>query len=237
MRLALAIPCYNEARNLPAVVECCRPLAAAGHHIVLVDNGSSDDTPKVMRQLLKDIRGFSTIRVPVNQGYGHGICQGLEAAAATGAEVLGWTHADQQTDPQDALRGMELFAGRDPERVFVKGRREGRPLRDSAFTMGMSLLELALFRAWLPDINAQPTMFGRGFLARWGTPPADFSLDLHAFWMAHAQGLEIRRFPVRFGPRLYGTSHWNDGLRGRWKFIRRTIAYSMALKSQQKGMS
>lgn len=234
MRLALAIPCYNEARNLPAVIERCRSLVAAGHHVVLVDNGSTDDTPAVVAGLVAGVPGISVLRVPVNRGYGHGICRGLEAAAATGAEVLGWTHADQQTDPQDALRGLALFDGRDPERVFVKGRREGRPLRDTTFTFGMSLLELALFRAWMPDINAQPTMFGRGFLARWGTPPDDFSLDLHAFWTAYALGLEIRRFPVHFGQRLYGTSHWNDGLRGRWRFIRRTVAYSIALKSQHK---
>jgi len=42
------------------------------------------------------------VRVPVNQGYGLGILSGLRAATG---EIIGWTHADLQTDVMDVLTG------------------------------------------------------------------------------------------------------------------------------------
>ncbi|TWA53593.1 glycosyltransferase involved in cell wall biosynthesis [Azospirillum baldaniorum] len=227
---SLVIPCYNEARNLPLL------LARAGEaftrpdiELVLVDNGSTDDSSAVLRELLPRYPFARSVRVEVNQGYGFGILSGLRAARG---RVLGWTHADMQTDPADALTGFALFdAARDPDRLFVKGRRQHRPLGDAVFTAGMGLFETALLRQPLWDINAQPTLFGRGFFETWANPPHDFSLDLYAFYMARAAGLEVKRFPVLFGKRAHGTSHWNINWRAKVKFIRRTLDYSLRLRA------
>ncbi len=134
-----------------------------------------------------------------------------------------------QTDPQDTLRGLELFDryGLD---IFVKGRRYGRPLADVVFTLGMSAFETLLLRKLLWDINAQPTMFTRRFFETWVAAPDDFSLDLYAYYQAQTQGLKVHRFPVRFGERAYGVSHWNVNWAAKWKFIRRTVDFSLQLK-------
>src|SRR5689334_10877832 len=103
--LSLIIPCFNEAANLPLLLERCGKLTAAPDvEIVLVDNGSSDASPQVLRDLLPRYPGCRSVRVEKNQGYGFGILSGL--AAAEGA-ILGWTHADMQTDPLDALAGLD----------------------------------------------------------------------------------------------------------------------------------
>lgn len=225
--LSLVVPCYNEAASLPALLERCVALtASAPVEAILVDNGSTDDTARVLREQLPRRPGCRSVRVEENRGYGFGILAGL--AEAEGA-VLGWTHADLQTDPRDALRGLEAFAGGD-HRVFVKGRRRGRPLADAVFTMGMSVFETALLAAPMRDINAQPTMFRRSFYESWKEPPHDFSLDLYAYWRARADGLRVHRFPVEFHERAHGASHWNVDWRQKWKFIRRTAAYSVRLR-------
>jgi glycosyltransferase involved in cell wall biosynthesis len=225
-RLSLVIPCFNEARSLPLLVERCRRVAAVpGAEVVFVDNGSSDDTPELLDQLLATNDNMRSVRVEVNQGYGHGILTGLRAASG---DVLAWTHADLQTDPCDAVRGLPLFAGgRD---LFVKGRRRGRPLSDVAFTVGMSVFESSLLRARLWDINAQPTMFRRSFFERWVDPPDDFSLDLYAYFQARRTGLEVARLPVVFGERAHGMSHWNVDWRSKVKFIKRTVVFSLDLR-------
>nr|WP_246654332.1 glycosyltransferase family 2 protein [Azospirillum formosense] len=227
----MVIPCYNEARNLPLL------LARAGEafvrpdvELVLVDNGSTDDTPSVLRDLLPAHPFARSVRVEVNQGYGFGILSGLRAARG---RVLGWTHADMQTDPADALTGFALFDGAaDPDRLFVKGRRQHRPLGDAVFTAGMGMFETLLLRQPMWDINAQPTLFGRGFFESWDDAPHDFSLDLYAFYMARARGLEVKRFPVLFGERAHGVSHWNVNWRAKAKFIRRTVDFSLALRKR-----
>jgi len=230
--LSLVIPCYNEAKNLPLLLGRCAALTAQRDDIdiVLVDNGSRDETPAVLAELLPRHRGCSSVRVDVNQGYGFGILSGLRAAKG---RILAWTHADMQTDPMDALKGLEYFtSAANPERIFAKGSRYGRPLADVAFTTGMSVFETALLRHAMWDINAQPTMFHRNFFATWSDPPHDFALDLFAYFTARKAGLEIKRFPVRFGERAHGVSHWNVNWSAKAKFIRRTMDYSFRLRRQ-----
>lgn len=236
MRLSLIIPCYNEAANLPLLVERCKPLALdPGVEVVLVDNGSTDASLAILTELLRDAPGCRSIRVEVNQGYGFGILSGLRTATG---DVLVWTHADLQTNPMDALTAFGLFrSSADPRRLFVKGKRSGRPAMDVAFTAGMSVFETLLTGKAMRDINAQPTMFHRSFFERWSDPPSDFSLDLYAFWRAKSERLTIKRIPVTFGERAHGVSHWNTGFAAKWKFIKRTVNYSLRLRNASKARS
>lgn len=227
MKFSLVIPCYNESANLPLLLERCKALGAQSDiEVILVDNGSTDRTPEVFRELLPQYPGCRSVRVEKNQGYGFGILSGLQAAKG---EILGWTHADMQTDPHDALRGLALF-DQHGHNSFVKGKRYGRPFMDVVFTVGMSIFETALLAKPMWDINAQPTMFSREFLATWDSPPHDFSLDLYAYYQAQKQGLKFYRFPVKFGERAHGVSHWNINWAAKWKFIRRTVDFSLQLK-------
>jgi glycosyltransferase involved in cell wall biosynthesis len=229
MRFSLVIPCYNEAKNLPLLLERCAEVTLQeGCEVILVDNGSTDDSSDVLKNLLVTYPGCRAIRVDQNLGYGFGILAGLKQASG---QILGWTHADMQTDPQDALHGLALFEQHGPN-IFVKGRRYGRPLGDVAFTIGMSIFESLLLGKRMWDINAQPTMFSRSFFESWIEPPHDFSLDLFAYYQALKNEITVHRFPVRFGERVYGVSHWNVNWAAKRKFIQRTIEFSLKLKKR-----
>lgn len=247
-KLSLIIPCYNEARNLQPLIERLRGVFVDRNdvEVVLVDNGSTDDTPQQLLTLLSTDSSIRTVRVEKNRGYGFGILQGLAAAKG---EYLGWTHADMQTDPADALRALQLIEERGqpgmisemvPELIYVKGKRYGRPPADVLFTIGMSLFESLYFRRKLWDINAQPNVFSRALYEKCfidGQPPHDFSLDLYAYLMAIQLGVQPERIPVCFGKRLHGVSHWNVNWRAKWKFIRRTVQFSVELKKELKHSS
>lgn len=229
MKFSLVIPCYNEAKNLPLLLERCAKVAAIdGVEVILVDNGSSDDSAEILKNLLPNYPGCRSVRVEKNQGYGFGILAGLNAA---NGDVLGWTHADMQTDPYDFIRGLDFFA-QDSGSLFVKGSRYGRPIADVLFTVGMSIFETVLLRTLLWDINAQPTMFRRDFYLHWKDAPYDFSLDLYAYYSAKKYKCSVKRFPVLFGQRAHGVSHWNISWFAKWKFIRRTVEFSLRLRKQ-----
>ncbi|MCH9853157.1 MAG: glycosyltransferase family 2 protein [Alphaproteobacteria bacterium] len=232
MKISLIIPCYNEAKGLPELLQACGNVTAQSDKIdiILVDNGSSDETAAILQRTLKNYKNCSTVRVAQNQGYGFGILEGLKAAKG---DIIGWTHADLQTDPNDVLRTLPLFEQYGTN-IFVKGKRYGRPLMDVFFTFGMSVFETLLMGKKMWDINAQPTLFPRQFFEQWHQPPHDFSLDLYAYYQAHHQKLPINRFLVKFGKRAYGMSHWNVNWRAKYKFIRRTIDFSLKLKRQLK---
>ena len=89
------------------------------------------------------------------------------------------------------------------------------------------------FERWLSmldNINAQPNIFPKIFYDEWENPPYDFSLDLYALYMARTKNLKVVRFPVLFPERIHGESKWNTGLQSKWKFIKRTIEFSVNLK-------
>lgn len=228
MKFSLIIPCYNEAANIPLLLERCRGLEKkTGVEVVLVDNGSTDTTQNILEAMLPQYPACRSVRVQKNQGYGFGILSGLNAA---NGDILGWTHADLQTDPQDALLGLQLFEQHGPD-IFVKGKRYGRPFADMLFTVGMSVFETMLLGKFMWDINAQPNMFSRTFFESWTKPPNDFSLDLYAYYQAKAQRRPVFRFPVKFGDRAHGVSHWNVSWSEKYKFISRTMQYSVKLRA------
>ena len=231
-RLSIIIPCYNESKNLPLLISRCKEVANKDSNIeiVIVDNGSNDDTSSVLDDLTSGLTFITRVEIEVNQGYGHGILAGLAAARG---EILSWTHADMQTDLGDALKGLDFFNSEpNSEELFVKGRRQGRPLADVFFTVGMSIFETLLLRKFMWDINAQPTMFHRKFFLTWNTPPKDFSLDLYAYYMAKKSRLKVKRFPVVFAERAHGVSNWNVSFISKYHFIKRTLLYSFGLQKR-----
>lgn len=236
-RLSVVIPCFNEAANLPDLVSACMDAADAadargGIEFVLVDNGSNDESWRTLQKFESADGPIRSVRVLKNQGYGNGILEGLRA---TKGEFVGWTHADLQTDPGDAVRGLEIIKNSPtPHGLLVKGRRKGRNITDLIFTVGMTIFEAVLLGRWMPDINAQPTLFPRALFDSWVEPPIDFSIDLFAFYTAKRAGYATVRFPVTFSARQHGTSSWNRGWGSRIKLIKRTVEFSIQMK---KGMS
>ena len=92
MKFSLIIPCYNEAANLSLLLDRCGKITDRSDiEVILVDNGSTDNSSEVLLNLLPRYAGCRTVRVEKNQGYGFGIFTGLRAATG---DILGWTHAD-----------------------------------------------------------------------------------------------------------------------------------------------
>lgn len=234
MLFSIVIPCYNEEENIPLILKGFSDAIGEREDIevILVDNGSTDNSAEVMDKLLPLYPFSRRVTVKVNQGYGYGICTGLKSARG---DFLGWTHADMQTDPSDVVKAVDIIrkngCGDD---LFVKGRRRGRSAFDMIFTNGMSAFETVLMGERLVDINAQPNMFSRAFYNKWEEPPNDFSLDLYAFFLARRNKCNVIRFDVLFPERIHGESKWNTGLGSKWKFIKRTVDYSLKLKKKLK---
>ena len=227
----LVIPCFNEAGNAEQLVTRAKLAIeeSPSLDIVFVDNGSTDGTFELINALVENIERLSLCRVEKNIGYGNGIKHGLKFAKGA---VVGWTHADLQTDPLDAVRAIANYPKEDV-RFLIKGARSGRPLSDKLFTFGMSLFETVLFRQKLWDINAQPTLFSRELLPIIQEGPDDFSLDLFALIAAKKNGFAELRFRVHFGPRFSGESKWNTSQSARLRFIKRTIDFSLKLAKRR----
>lgn len=229
---SIVVPCYNEAKNLPALVERFAAIhdPGADWELVLVNNGSTDDSAEVLERETKGRSFIRVVTVPSpNVGYGHGIVTGLRAARG---EWLAWTHADGQTPPKDVLTAFELLlSSADPQRTFVKGRRKNRPVKDTLFTFGMQAAATVILGEPLADINGQPKAFPRALLDLADAPPVDLSLDLYFFYVARRAGFDIRTIDVRFGDREHGESKWAFNWKSKARNIGRTVKFMTALRT------
>ncbi len=227
--LSIVLPAYNESPGLEGLL---RDYWFAGQgqdfELILVDNGSTDDTAVVLDRLLaKEQFSFCRrVRVDVNQGYGFGILSGLKEARGT---YLAWSHADTQCDPKDVFTAFKRL-GECGDKTLVKGRRQKRPFCEELTTHGMRWFALFILDGRLVDINAQPKVFHRDLLAKLVNPPKDLSFDLYVLYRALQEGWKIETVPVYFGERLHGSSSWSSSFLSRWRTILSAICYMIRLR-------
>ena len=123
--LSLVVPCYNEGLTIGTTMP---PLAAAFMNagvdleMILVDNGSSDNTSEVIDSLIA--RGLPIQKgiVRVNRGYGLGVLTGLRMARG---KSVGFICADGQVGPKEALEVYQLLQTA-PGPALAKARRRFR---------------------------------------------------------------------------------------------------------------
>ena len=227
MNLSIIIPCYNEELSIPKLIDNCMNIINNNIEIIIVDNGSIDNTFKILNKSNLP-HNIVPIRIEKNIGYGNGILTGLNHA---NGEVLSWTHADLQTDLSDVIKGYNLYKKELLNKIcVVKGKRKKRNLFDAFFTFLMGLYCSILLGKCLYDINAQPKIFHRSFLEKFEKTPLDFSLDLYVLYFFSLNKINIKSIPVFFNKRQYGVSKGGGTLKGKFKLIKRTLSYIHHLK-------
>ena len=220
--LSVILPCYNESKGLENILNRFQDSGKDVHfELILVDNGSTDNSADVLASLLPRFPFARSVRIEKNVGYGHGIFTGLQSARG---DLVAWTHADLQTDPGDVFRALQLYQqGAATPGLLIKGRRHGRSLQERIVSRGMEVVALLLLRTFLTEINAQPKLFRRSLLPHMTNPPTDFNFDVYVLYQARRHRWRIAAFDVNFPPRKYGQSNWA----ATWRSKIRTIARSM----------
>lgn len=206
--LTVVAPCYNEARNLPELVarlEGVFDKRRLDGEIVLVDDGSRDDTGAVIDALAREHPRVVAVHHETNRGIAAAWDTGI--ARATGRYVC-FIDADLQYLPEDVSRLYREIQASHAD--VVQGYRSsiGR-LRDSRFLLskGLNLLLNLLFGMSLRDnksgfvIGLRETLtevLHRRFRYRYFQTFITVS--------AHAKGLTVREVETLFESRLLGRS-------------------------------
>jgi len=228
--LSLIIPCYDEEKNVPLIVERIKRTLPKGMRmeLILVDNGSSDNTNKLIRGYARKYSFVKLVEVKKNKGYGFGVISGLNKAKG---EFLSFTHGDMQTDPYDAIIAYQLMKKQiDQKKCLVKGVREKRPFNEKILEVSVSIIDSVIMRRPMWDVFAVPSLFHRDFWKLVVHPPLDHPFDIHLYYLAKKMGFKIIRFPVIFPKRMHGKSHWNKGLHAKWNFLKMIVRDSLKIK-------
>jgi glycosyltransferase involved in cell wall biosynthesis len=204
--VTVVLPALDEAAALPAALTSF----PAGVDLVVVDNGSTDDTPAVAAAL-----GARVVREP-ERGFGAACWAGVQASPD--AQVIAFADADGSFDGADlaAVAGPVL---RDQADLVLGSRVRGR--RDPGALSGLSLAEnqalgLAcglLFGVRLSDLGPFRAM-RRDLLVRLGVADRGQGWPLEMVGRAALAGLRVVEVPVRCHRRAAGTSKVGGSLPG-----------------------
>ena len=111
--VSIIIPSYNEESNLKNLINrIAKNLKTFDSsyrkdiEIIIVNNGSTDNTNVVLEDLKSKFNFLKVINVEINKGYGYGIKTGFQICEG---DFIGWTHADLQIDPSDLISCVDLL--------------------------------------------------------------------------------------------------------------------------------
>lgn len=101
MRLSVVVPCFNEqeviAETHGRLTATLRTLGADDHEIIYVDDGSRDDTARVLRTLHERDTNVRVLRFSRNFGHQTAVSAGIEHAAGDAVVLI---DADLQDPPE-----------------------------------------------------------------------------------------------------------------------------------------
>ncbi len=109
----IVIPTYNEADNLPTLLEAVHR-ASPEAHILIADDGSPDGTADIAEGILSAFPGSRVLRRTQERGYGRACLEGFRYALEYGYDYVLTLDADWSHDPGEIPKIVAaLEAGND----------------------------------------------------------------------------------------------------------------------------
>jgi glycosyltransferase involved in cell wall biosynthesis len=201
MDISIVIPAYNEAESLPELLQrietSIRPLQKT-HEIIVVDDGSSDDTLKVLKSLREKYRALKVISFRKNYGKSAALSEAFKMAQG---ELVITMDADLQDDPAEI---PNLLAKLETDKLdLVSGWKKKRfdPLSKTIPSKFFNFFTSLMTGIKIHDFNC-------GLKAYRQIVVKDLKIygELHRFLpaLAHWNGFRVGETAVQHHPRKFG---------------------------------
>jgi glycosyltransferase involved in cell wall biosynthesis len=207
-RLSYFFPAHNEEANLAALVaEALESLPALARvfEIVVVDDGSRDETPAIADRLAAEHPDLvRVVHHPTNLGYGVALRSGFRAARY---DLVAFTDGDRQFKVADLGRlTARLTQGDDPDVVAGYRIKRADPLVRTIYARAYRLANRIFFGLRVRDVDCACKVFRRSSLVglRVESGGAFFSAEL--LIKLRASGRTVVEVGVPHYPRTAGAA-------------------------------
>lgn len=202
--ISIVMPCYNEAGNIidavNMIVSGIAPTVEE-YEIILVDDGSEDNSQEVIRGLLATNYNVRAVFHPENVGKGGALRSGFDHARMDWILIM---DADLQIDISELSSFLPFCPGYD----IITGYRTGRD--DGVFRTVVStvynLLVSAVVGVTIRDVGCPFKLLKTSAVRNMPLTSDGFAIDAEIFQNARMRDYRIKELPVKSHPRLKGKS-------------------------------
>lgn len=205
--LSVVLPAFNDEHSLPALIKILHlviPSVAIEYEIIIVNDGSTDNTAHVLQVLQKQNRTVRVITHSRNQGYGAALLSGFYTATG---EFIFYTDSDGQYDVAELpklARHMEEGIG------FVTGYKISRsdPWYRKIIGFCYNSAVKTLFALKIRDVDCDFRLFRRSLIKKGEISVMSGAFDVQLIKLFQGKGARFREVSVHHYPRLYGKSQF-----------------------------
>lgn len=220
--LTVVMPAYNEAGTVRAAIQRVREIPLR-LEIIAIDDGSSDDTPGILRALADEGLVDRLIIHERNKGKGSAVRAGI--AAASGAAVV-VQDADLEYDPMELPMLLEPIAAGDADAV-LGSRFLGSPRRVLYFWHRVGNGFLTLVSNMFTDLNVTDMetcykMMRTDLAKSLPLRTRRFGIEPDIVARLAQSGARIYEVPISYHGRTYAEGkkiNWRDGVAAFWHII------------------
>lgn len=203
--VSVVAPMFNEAGGAALLVaEISDALEHMDREIILVDDGSSDETAAELRK--SPVRGARVLRHKYNAGQSRALRTGVLAARS---DVIVMLDGDGQNNPADIPALLNALQDSAPNVAMVAGERKDR--QDAAAKRWASSLANGLRKRVLRD-GADDTGCGLKAFRREAYLRLPYFDHMHRYLPAlmRREGFAVKFVPVSHRPRVHGASKYTN---------------------------
>ena len=205
--LSVFFPCYNDAKTIGTLVKHAMvvlPKLVDTYEVIVVNDGSTDDSARVLERLTKRYNRLRVITHTKNQGYGGALRIGFAHARY---DLVFYTDGDGQYD----VRELPLLYSLMTDDVdFINGIKAAR--RDATYRIiiGNLYSMCARWFFWLPvlDIDCDFRLIRKKILKKITLTSTGGAICVELVKKAQRAGARFRQVTITHLPRAHGASQF-----------------------------
>ena len=197
-------PAYNEEANLPVLIPKVHAFLSGltnTFEILIIENGSRDNTPRVADELAAKYPGVRAVHYANGLGYGGALMEGFKLSKY---DYICYTDGDNQYDVAELAAGFDLLKDADIASGYVRTKAVSfyRKIQSILFNVLIDVL----FFVHIRDINCSMKIYKRKALDMIEIHSKSAFIDAEMLLLAHKNGLVIKQFPVTHFERTVGVA-------------------------------
>lgn len=205
--ISVFFPCYNDSKSIKKLVEdafiILRQLTN-NYEIIVVDDASVDNSPKILANLSKKHRKLKIIYHKKNKGYGGALKSGFNN---TSKDLVFYTDGDGQYDVKEIPLLLSLMT---PDVNFVNGIKMARNDPNYRIIIGNLYSFIARWLFWLPvyDVDCDFRLIRKELIDKLNLRNSSGAICIELVKKAQRAGAKFRQVSVHHYERKWGQSQF-----------------------------